>query len=93
MHRLGDIVDVKLVEAAPVAGALRFELLSGADQPASRHRRRESPAGKAKAKSKLPISTKKQAAKGAQKARPDKSRKPKSVSKSGKSKKGQSWTP
>jgi ribonuclease R len=28
MHRLGDRVDVKLVEAAPLAGALRFELLS-----------------------------------------------------------------
>jgi ribonuclease R len=28
MHRLGDAVEVKLVEAAPVAGALRFELLS-----------------------------------------------------------------
>ncbi|MGP9811132.1 ribonuclease R [Rhodopseudomonas sp. NSM] len=28
MHRLGDVVDVRLVEAAPVAGALRFELLS-----------------------------------------------------------------
>jgi ribonuclease R len=28
MHRLGDIVDVRLVEAQPVAGALRFELLS-----------------------------------------------------------------
>ncbi len=28
MHRLGDEVDVKLVEAAPLAGALRFELLS-----------------------------------------------------------------
>jgi len=27
-HRLGDPVTVKLVEAAPVAGALRFELLS-----------------------------------------------------------------
>ncbi|HEV1999171.1 MAG TPA: ribonuclease R [Xanthobacteraceae bacterium] len=27
-HRLGDRVDVKLVEAIPVAGALRFELLS-----------------------------------------------------------------
>ncbi len=27
-HRLGDHVKVKLVEAAPVAGALRFELLS-----------------------------------------------------------------
>ena len=28
MHRLGDKVTVRLVEAAPVAGALRFELLS-----------------------------------------------------------------
>jgi ribonuclease R len=28
MHRLGDLVEVKLVEAAPLAGALRFELLS-----------------------------------------------------------------
>src|SRR5689334_20463938 len=28
MHRLGDVVDVRLVEAAPVAGALRFELVS-----------------------------------------------------------------
>ena len=28
MHRLGDAVEVKLVEAIPLAGALRFELLS-----------------------------------------------------------------
>src|SRR5262249_29045756 len=28
MHRLGDPVRVKLIEAAPFAGALRFELLS-----------------------------------------------------------------
>lgn len=35
MHRLGDVVDVRLVEAAPVAGALRFELISEA-QPARR---------------------------------------------------------
>ena len=28
MHRLGDRVEVKLIEAAPLAGALRFELLS-----------------------------------------------------------------
>ena len=35
MHRLGDVVDVRLVEAAPVAGALRFELLSeGRARPA-----------------------------------------------------------
>ncbi|MEX0851846.1 MAG: ribonuclease R [Bauldia sp.] len=28
MHRLGDTVEVRLVEAAPLAGALRFELIS-----------------------------------------------------------------
>jgi len=39
MHRLGDVVEVRLVEAAPVAGALRFELLSNGS-------RREPPARK-----------------------------------------------
>jgi ribonuclease R len=39
MHRLGDVVDVRLVEAAPVAGALRFELLSeGKLEPRARKR-------------------------------------------------------
>ena len=39
MHRLGDVVDVRLVEAAPVAGALRFELLSeGKVNPRGRQR-------------------------------------------------------
>lgn len=42
MHRLGDVVDVRLVEAAPVAGALRFELLSEGSV-ASRGARRSSP--------------------------------------------------
>lgn len=47
VHRLGDRVEVKLVEAAPVAGALRFELLSegayeaGAGRSRSRSGRRE----------------------------------------------------
>ena len=40
-YRLGDAVTVKLVEAAPVAGALRFELLSdgraGKPQRRSQH--------------------------------------------------------
>jgi ribonuclease R len=40
MHRLGDVVDVRLVEAAPVAGALRFELLSEGNL-VPRGRRRE----------------------------------------------------
>ena len=34
MHRLGDVVDVRLIEAAPIAGALRFELLSEGQPPA-----------------------------------------------------------
>lgn len=34
MHRLGDVVTVRLVEAAPLAGALRFELLK---ESAPRH--------------------------------------------------------
>ncbi|MGE0749842.1 MAG: ribonuclease R [Variibacter sp.] len=37
-HRLGDRVSVRLVEAAPVAGALRFELLSEGKAPPSRRR-------------------------------------------------------
>ena len=48
MHRLGDVVDVRLVEAAPVAGALRFELLSeGQVIPRGRRRRRRENAGQA----------------------------------------------
>jgi ribonuclease R len=51
-YRLGDSVRVKLVEAAPVAGALRFEILSegraGRPQRAARHERghRYTPRGK-----------------------------------------------
>jgi ribonuclease R len=44
MHRLGDVVDVRLVEAAPVAGALRFELLSEG-RVAPRGRRRDPASG------------------------------------------------
>ena len=41
-YRLGDRVTVKLVEAAPLAGALRFELLSeGRPGRPSRHPRHE----------------------------------------------------
>jgi len=39
MHRLGDVVDIRLVEAAPIAGALRFELLSEGT-PSARGRKR-----------------------------------------------------
>src|SRR4029077_14958906 len=48
VHRLGDKVMVKLVEAAPVAGALRFELLSegrfDGSQRATHHRAARRPA-------------------------------------------------
>ncbi len=39
MHRLGDAVEVRLVEAAPVAGALRFELIGAIDSGISGRRR------------------------------------------------------
>jgi ribonuclease R len=38
-YRLGDEVRVKLVEAAPLAGALRFEMLSEGREGAARGRR------------------------------------------------------
>ena len=46
-YRLGDIVEVKLVEAVPVAGALRFELISEGryDLKASRKTRSDRPHG------------------------------------------------
>jgi ribonuclease R len=85
MHRLGDVVDVRLVEAAPVAGALRFELLSEG-RTIQRGRRREQPRGEVKAQPH---------AQG--KAHPGRSprrqdRKP-GKAKSGKSKRGKSWKP
>jgi ribonuclease R len=42
-YRLGDLVTVKLVEAAPVAGAMRFEILSDGrrGRPVPRPRREE----------------------------------------------------
>src|SRR6202012_4171371 len=46
MHRLGDVVDVRLVEAQPIAGALRFELLSeGQSVPRGRTQERFSRGG------------------------------------------------
>jgi len=79
MHRLGDVVDVRLVEAAPVAGALRFELLSEGHAP-SRERRREPSRGASKAK-----------AKSQPGARAPKKDRKAGKARSGKSKKGQSW--
>lgn len=84
MHRLGDVVDVRLVEAQPVAGALRFELLSEAHAPSSRHRRREPT--KANTNANISRRAKAEPPKGG----PHKSRKPEKKRKSGKSKKGKS---
>jgi ribonuclease R len=83
MHRLGDVVDVRLVEAAPVAGALRFELLSEG-RTLQRGRRREHGGGAA------PREAQAKAHPGRSPRRQD--RKPGKV-KSGKPKKGKSWKP
>jgi ribonuclease R len=42
MHKLGDVIEVRLVEAVPLAGALRFELLSGGHVGGLRGRRTRS---------------------------------------------------
>jgi ribonuclease R len=81
MHRLGDVVDVRLVEAAPVAGALRFELLSEG-HAASRGRKREPARGTSKAQAKPHPG----------RSPRKKDRRP-GMAKSGKSKKGKSWKP
>jgi ribonuclease R len=94
MHRLGDVVDVRLVEAAPVAGALRFELLSeGRAEP--RGRRRDHGRGEGQ---RTPVNAKAGAFKANSfkaKAYPGRSpskkvRRP-AKSKSGKSGKGKPW--
>lgn len=84
MHRLGDVVDVRLVEAAPVAGALRFELLSEGKVDGKLHPRgRKREGTKALTKSLPGRSPREKVGK----ARKQKSGK----TKSGKSKKGKSW--
>jgi ribonuclease R len=75
MHRLGDVVDVRLVEAAPVAGALRFELLS---EGKLRQRGRGQHASRPQVRSHSGRTPRK------------KDRKP-DAGKSGKSKRGKSW--
>ena len=84
MHRLGDVVDVRLVEAAPVAGALRFELLSEG-QVVPRGRRRDPGRDSSK-------TTANQAKVKAHPGRtPRKKLRKPGKSKPGKSRKGQSW--
>jgi ribonuclease R len=82
MHRLGDVVDVRLVEAAPVAGALRFELLSEG-QVLPRGRKRDSLKAPKPSKS-HPGRSPREKVSRARKGKPGKS-------KPGKSKRGKSW--
>ncbi|WGR96097.1 S1 RNA-binding domain-containing protein [Bradyrhizobium sp. ISRA435] len=79
MYRLGDVVDVRLVEAAPVAGALRFELLSDG-QAIPRGRKREGARAERRANAHQERKTRSK----------KKDRKP-AKQKSGKSKRGKSW--
>src|SRR5438094_7341000 len=74
MHQLGDVVDVRLIEAAPIAGALRFELLSSSGETAPRNRRQSGPQRRPSFK--------------AHPGRSPKKRKPEKQKKSGKAKKG-----
>jgi ribonuclease R len=80
MHRLGDVVDVRLVEAAPVAGALRFELLSEASQAPRGRTRRD--ASRMQAKAHPGRSTRKDRKPGKAKS---------GKAKSGKARKGKPW--
>jgi ribonuclease R len=93
MHRLGDVVDVRLIEAAPVAGALRFELLSeGALAPRERRRDRAQRKSQKTHPGRAPRDKKR---------KPDKQRKSRKgkasqgkagKGKAGKSSKGKAWT-
>ncbi|WOH78727.1 ribonuclease R [Bradyrhizobium sp. BEA-2-5] len=88
-YRLGDVVDVRLVEAAPIAGALRFELLSDG-QAIPRGRKRDSARAERRAAGfgKGPNGSGKKAHKERKSRKKD--RKP-AQQKSGKSKRGKSW--
>jgi ribonuclease R len=92
MHRLGDVVDVRLVEAQPIAGALRFELLSeGQVVPRGRrpHRFERSDEQQSERSGQRPGRSPRE-----KKRKPDKKRSGKAKrgkSKSGKSKQGNPW--
>jgi ribonuclease R len=83
MHRLGDVVDVRLVEAAPVAGALRFELLSEG-QSIPRGRKREGAKASTTASKSRPGRSPREKIRKPSKGKSGKA-------KPGKSKKGTSW--
>lgn len=84
MHRLGDVVDVKLVEAAPVAGALRFELVSNASVEFTHRKTARKTKGTSKAKLKTESGKTARAKPG--RLKPRKAAKPKQKTKSGRGK-------
>lgn len=88
MHRLGDVVDVRLVEAAPVAGALRFELLSEG-QVIPRGRKRDGAKASTTASKSRPGRSPREKDRKAPKGKPGKGKPGKA--KPGKSKRGKSW--
>ncbi|GLH75674.1 ribonuclease R [Bradyrhizobium sp. SSBR45G] len=93
MHRLGDVVDVRLVEAQPVAGALRFELLTQADVLVSRHPRGAGPRRKSTVKAKSSKPGRSEPRPKRKEKSPKKNQKAGAKRKPGTSKKGRSWTP
>ena len=91
MHRLGDVVEVRLVEAAPVAGALRFELLSeGHVAPRGRQRQRDNDRSHEVRRARGKIKAGRTAKKPSQKFAKTKGKSIKSKGKSGKGKNSKS---
>jgi ribonuclease R len=88
MHQLGDVVDVRLIEAAPIAGALRFELLSSSGETAPRSRRPSGPQRRPSFKAHPGRSPDKK--RKPEKQKPGKGKKAKGKSK-GKGQKGKAW--
>jgi ribonuclease R len=87
MHQLGDVVDVRLIEAAPIAGALRFELLSSTSETAPRGRRPSGPQRRPSFKAHPGRSP----AKKQKPAKPKKAGKGKKNKGKGKGQKGKAW--
>jgi len=78
MYRLGDVVDVRLVEAAPIAGALRFEMLSEGNEAPRRARREQGRSKGADDRERHPNTTK---YKSSKKSKPGKNARVKSKAK------------
>jgi ribonuclease R len=93
MHRLGDVVDVRLVEAQPIAGALRFELVSEGQILPPGRKRLDSKRSEQRAKDRAGRAKRDKREKTRKPERKKSGRPKRGKSKQGKSKKGTSWTP